>query len=120
MKYLLILSLFIFSLTGCYYDRIEDIPHPDIICDTLPATYTASIVPILTTNCLGCHSGSNASGGIRLDLYGPLRAQIVSGVLLPSIKHTPGADFMPKNGGMLNKCDIDKFTRWIAAGYLQN
>ena len=107
-------------MSGCYYDRTEDMAHPVVICDSLPATYTATIVPIITSNCLGCHSGSNPSGGIHLDFYGPLRAQIMAGVLLPSIKHSPGANFMPKNGGMLSKCDIDKITRWIAAGYLNN
>ena len=120
MKNLLIISLFLFSLSGCYYDRIEDMPHPVVVCDTVTVSYMTHVVPIITSNCLGCHAGSNASGGIRLDLYGPLRSQIITGPLLNSIKHTPGADFMPKNGGILSKCDIDKIVRWAAAGAPNN
>ena len=122
MKYVLALLFLIITIfgSGCYYDNKDllVIPAP---CDTTrAATYSGGVKPILSSVCTGCHSGSSPAGNIKLDQWGPVRNVAVSGLLLHVIKHDPGFVEMPKNGGILNDCDISKITKWIAAGEPNN
>ena len=90
-------------------------------CDTTrAATYSGGVKPILSSVCTRCHSGVNPAGYIRLDAYGPVKNMAVSGLLLGVIRHDPGFLEMPKDGGKLSDCDIDKITKWIAAGEPNN
>ena len=113
-------SLTAFFGSGCYYDNKDllTIPAP---CDTTrAATYSGGVKPILSSICTGCHSGAAAAGSIKLDQYGPVRNVATSGLLLHVIQHDPGYSAMPKNGGKLTDCDINKITQWIAAGEPNN
>ena len=92
-------------------------------CDTTKFTYTAAIKPIITTNCIGCHSTSaaaSAGGGIVLDTYTGLQTQALNGKLLGDVKHTAGFNAMPLGGSKLYDCQITQISKWIAAGALNN
>jgi hypothetical protein len=89
-------------------------------CDSTQFTYTAGVKPILQTHCLGCHSGTAASGGfVPLDIYDGVREQALFGALYASITHT-GINPMPKNGAKLSDCKIAIIRKWIDAGAPNN
>lgn len=116
-----ILLISLTLLSSCYYDK-EDVLYPlsGQSCDTTVITYSQSIVPVLTSSCLGCHSGANAAIGIRLDNYAGVKAMASNGMLVKVVTHAPGVSPMPKNGGMLSTCNITKIQKWVAAGAPQN
>lgn len=90
-------------------------------CDTTGITYSKTIVPILQTNCTGCHSGSApAGGGVDLTSYPHVTAQVTSGKLWGDISHTAGFNAMPLGGSQLSACDLNKIHAWIAAGAPNN
>src|SRR5579859_1329469 len=90
-------------------------------CDTSQVAYASTIVPILQTNCTGCHSGSAAGGGgIDLTQYANVLTQVSSGKLWGDIKHLAGYNAMPLGGGSLSSCDLSKINTWIRAGAPNN
>ena len=90
-------------------------------CDTSHVTYASTIVPILQTNCTGCHSGSAAGGGgIDLSQYANVLVQVNSGKLWGDVKHLSGYNAMPLGGGSLSACDLSKINTWIKAGAPNN
>jgi hypothetical protein len=89
------------------------------VCDTInPVTYSGTISPIIQNTCVGCHSGSNPSGGVYLNSYANIASVASSGMLLKSLKGD-GVTRMP-NGGALSACVIREFEIWINNGYLNN
>jgi mono/diheme cytochrome c family protein len=108
-------------LTGCYYDK-EDVLYPlsGSGCDTTVVTYSQSIVPIMTSSCISCHSGTSAASGIRLETYTGVKAMASNGMLVKVVTHAPGVSPMPKNAAKLNDCNIKKIQKWVAAGAPQN
>ncbi|MBK7763444.1 MAG: hypothetical protein IPI46_08720 [Bacteroidetes bacterium] len=90
-------------------------------CDTSgEMKYTTHIVPIIQTNCAGCHSATNMSGGIDLTNYLGVLTTANNGSLLGSINHLTGYSAMPKNGSKLIECDITKIQKWITNGAQNN
>lgn len=89
-------------------------------CDPAAFTYSANVKPIMNTYCVGCHSTTNASGGIDLSTYTGLKASAASGRLLGSIKWTSGFVKMPQGGAKLSDCQITVIEKWINAGMLNN
>ena len=85
----------------------------DATCDTSNISYSGSIVPILTTWCTGCHSGSAASGGVDLTVYANVKAQVTSGKLWGDVTHAAGFNAMPVGGSSLSACDLNKINAWI-------
>jgi len=119
MRKILITFLFVASLSmifvSCYYDNEEDLyPRLTGPCDTLNVTFGSKIHPILSDNCLSCHSRANSQfgGGISLEALADVRAR--SGAILPAISHT-GPIPMPPTG-KLSQCSIDQFAIWIRNG----
>jgi hypothetical protein len=82
-------------------------------CDTINVTYTASVLPLVTTKCRGCHSGTNPSGGLDLTTHQKLQAIALDGRLMGSITHTSGYVAMPQGGSKLSDCEIDMVRIWI-------
>ncbi|MDQ6758039.1 MAG: hypothetical protein M3004_14030 [Bacteroidota bacterium] len=107
---------FIFCVqVGCKYDK------PIIsVCDTTKVTYSGSIIPVLSGNCTGCHSGPNAPNGIAVDNYKAVKSLVNNGMLIGVINHDPGFDFMPKNSPKLDACSISKIRIWIKNGAQNN
>lgn len=82
-------------------------------CDTTNVTYTASILPLMTTKCKGCHSGANPSGGLDFTSHQVLQAVALNGRLMGSITHANGYVAMPQGGNKLSDCEIDMVRIWI-------
>jgi hypothetical protein len=90
------------------------------MCDSSSFSYSGAIRPLLQNKCQGCHSGTNAQGGIDLSTYTLLKAKVSDGKLWGSINHLAGFSPMPKNGSKLSDCEIKQFQKWIAAGSPNN
>ncbi|MFN5324050.1 MAG: c-type cytochrome [Bacteroidota bacterium] len=87
------------------------------ICDTNTITYTASVKPLLDKNCVGCHSGSNSSGGVNLSNANGINIVINNGKLLQALKQTgPAKPMPPPPTGKLSDCEIRMVEKWIQAG----
>tara|TARA_Y100000385_G_scaffold275112_1_gene319077 strand:+ start:18981 stop:19364 length:384 start_codon:yes stop_codon:yes gene_type:complete len=120
-KIKLLLSVFlVIVMTSCYYDNAEDLYPVIPDCDTTNVTFGNDIMPIINTNCTGCHSGSAPSANIRLSNYSEIVASANNGGLMGSIKHESGWSPMPKNGNKLGDCTIKKLDTWIAEGTPNN
>ncbi|MCX6206802.1 MAG: hypothetical protein NTZ19_11185 [Bacteroidetes bacterium] len=92
-------------------------------CDTTTYTYAKAVAPLLTTNCVGCHSTASAAssgGGIDLSTYAQVKVYATNGRLYGSINHTPGYSAMPKNLAQMPACQIIQIKKWIDAGSLNN
>jgi uncharacterized membrane protein len=89
-------------------------------CDTENMSFSTNIQPVITNNCLGCHSGGAPSGGINLSSYSGVKAVADNGRLLGAIKREPGFSPMPQGGDQLSPCTIDQFTAWIMDGAPNN
>lgn len=110
----------IIGLSSCYYDKEELLYPGQSVCDTTLITYSQTVVPIISSNCLGCHAGANASASIRLDNYTGVKNVASNGLLLGAINHAAGFSPMPKNGNKLSDCNITKIRLWVEAGTPNN
>lgn len=118
-KYLIIISLALSSLSSCYYDN-EEYLYPNVTaCDTSAVSYSQSIVPILQTNCLGCHSGLTPSGGVNLETHANVMIRVNNGSLLNAVKYNNLNTPMPPSGKM-SDCNINKIAAWINQGAANN
>ncbi len=115
----------ILFLSSCYYDNLGEL-HPEAglteDCDSTNVTFTKDIKPILDQYCGAgngnCHSSSNTGANPALDTYSNVSdlVNLDQGVqLLSSITHDDPANVspMPKDGGKLSECKINKFRAWI-------
>jgi hypothetical protein len=89
-------------------------------CDTSNVTFTASIKPIVSNKCQGCHSSSNPGGGYDFTTYAGVKARVSDGKLWGSVNFVTGYPTMPKNGNKLSTCELAKIKKWIDAGAPNN
>ncbi len=123
MRLLLLLVITAIALlASCYYDNEEALyPSYSTVCDTVNVTFSGTIVPLLASNCLSCHSNSTAAGfgsNIRLEDHADVQTSATD--VAGSIKHAGGYSPMPKNGGKLKDCSIKQFDIWVSKGMLNN
>lgn len=111
--------LLLLSMSSCYNDK-EEILYPDTACDTAVVTYSASIAPVLSSNCITCHGGSTPSASIKLDVYTGVKQQVDNGRLWGAVSHAASYSPMPKNANKLSACNLAKIRLWIAAGAPNN
>lgn len=88
--------------------------------DTVNITYTASVKPIISNKCQGCHSGPTPQGGIDLSTYAGVYAQVTSGKLWGSLNWDAGFSSMPKYGNKLSVCELTQIHKWIIQGAPNN
>ncbi len=122
MKVLKIISLVVIGIvmiTGCYYDVEEEL-YPSIDCLTMDMSYAEDILPIIESNCYGCHNATANFGNINLEGHSQLMKYVDDGSIVGAIKHAAGFSAMPKNGAKLLDCEIEKIEAWIADGALNN
>lgn len=121
-KVLFTLFVLIFYVSACYYDSEESL-FPNVtkqLCDTTNVTFGITISSILSSNCLGCHSNSNAvtsGGGFKLQDYADVKSQ--ANLIYSCISHI-NAFPMPLNSQMLDSCSIKQFAIWIRMGTPEN
>ncbi len=65
-------------------------------CDTTSViTFSGVILPLIETNCRGCHSGASPSGNTSLTNYSDISAAANSGILTGALRGTPPNIQMP-------------------------
>lgn len=89
-------------------------------CDTTNVTFNATILPIISTYCQSCHSGTYPSGGIDLTSYTSIKKEADSGKLLGSIRWDQGYAAMPEGSNKMPDCKISQIETWINEGALNN
>src|ERR1035437_452658 len=111
-RLLLLAGVCIVLIFSCKHDPQYIITNPPLVnCDTTNVTYTASVVPILNTNCTVCHgaaSYASSGGGFKIATYTDFAAFEKSGLMMNSLNGTGGLSSMPKGGNKLSACDIAK------------
>lgn len=126
MKKITILAGLALVFAGCYNDKSDKLyPTPSTTtCDTTAITYSTDVLPIITTYCntgSSCHS-SGSTSGYDFSTYAGLNDVANVDLLLNDINGTPstGHSAMPKNSTKLSDCNINKITRWVNLGALNN
>ena len=115
-----VMLLFSFTITGCYYDKENELYPTSATCDTSGVmTYSGSIAPIMTGNCNVCHSGANPSGGIITNNYDDLKVIALNGTLWAAVNWT-GPVQMPEGMDKLTECNLVQIKKWIDAGAPNN
>jgi hypothetical protein len=89
-------------------------------CDTINVTYSAYVLPILKTYCVGCHSAVSPSAGIDLSTYAKVKVYVTSGQLMGSITHAAGYKPMPSSTSKLGACEINQIKAWVTKGMLNS
>ena len=124
-----LLSIMVIAFTllffeSCYYDKSDSLyPDGKLPCDTsVVAKFSADVLPVMNASCntSGCHGTTSAAGGVILDTYAGVKAQIVNGRLMGSINQTGSFSAMPRGAAKLNSCLITKIQQWINSGIPNN
>lgn len=118
MKQIFIILLGAAFFSSCTYNKEELLYNNS--CDTSNVKYSVQVTNIIAANCISCHSGAGASGGIRLNTYTDVRNSAMSGRLLGSITHSPGYRAMPDFSPKMPECRIAEIRTWIRNGMLDN
>lgn len=119
LKLIPVVFILLFYISSCYNDKAE-ILYPQTVCDTTVVTYSRSVIPILSSNCITCHGGNTPSAGIKLDDYISVKQQVDNGRLWGAVAQLANYSPMPKNGNKLNTCSLEKIRLWIVAGAPNN
>ena len=90
---------------GCENNVADDLDQNPTDCAVVEAYYEESVAPILTQNCIGCHSGSSPSGGLNLDDYTSVRGGMID--VLDRVNREEGSSgFMPQVGSKLTDAEL--------------
>ncbi len=117
-----LILLTILSICSCYYDNEYEL-YDSNECITENMSFSNDIVPILNRHCQLCHSAESANligAGINLESFESLKTYVERGSFLGSIQHRAGYSPMPKGGGKIPNCDIEKIQSWIDSGSPNN
>jgi hypothetical protein len=116
MRYLVAIMLMTTFIVACTFDKAEvPVPAP-LYCDTLPATYSAHISVIISTNCTGpgCHQAGSSEGD--LTTYFGVKQKASSGKLRQRVL----VDKTMPPTGPLSREDIMRLECWLASGAPEN
>jgi len=120
--FFVLIGLLTIIVTSCYYDHYDELEPLSVlvnVCDSsYAATYSKSISTIMQNNCVSCHSSGLANGGVTLDSYAGVVAQVQNGQLMGCIQQNNGYPVMPP-GTQIRSCEIVKLQQWINAGLPQ-
>lgn len=123
MKKLIVMAGALVVMAGCYNDKYDNLyPTGAVVCDTTTVTYAATVKPIIDAKCatVGCHDAATAGGGYDFSTHTGTAASVTAGKLLGTVNWTPGFSAMPKNLPKLSSCEINRITRWVNQGALNN
>lgn len=118
MKQICTVLLSVVFFSSCTYNKEELLYGNN--CDTGNVKYSVQVANTIAVNCISCHSGTSAAGGIMLNTYTDVRNSALSGRLLGSITHAPGFRAMPDFAPKLPECRIAEIRTWIRNGMLNN
>lgn len=86
-----------------------------VVVDTQNVTFSKTILPLLATNCLGCHKTGSISGGVNLESYASVKIYVDNKRLSGAINNLTGYSAMPPIG-KLTDCQLAVVKKWIDAG----
>lgn len=90
-------------------------------CDTAGViSYSATLVPILQNNCIGCHSGGSPSGGLNFTDFATFQQAALNGRVQGAMSGASGFAVMPPAGNLLPACNVQQINKWVAAGAPNN
>ena len=89
-------------------------------CISTNVSFNTTVLPILKTNCTGCHSGTSPSAGIDLNSYTTTKVHASNGKLVGSITHATGYIPMPSKSISLSSCEISQIKAWVSEGIKNN
>lgn len=113
-------TIMLFAFNGCYYDVESELYPSGQVCDSIAISYSADVFPIISSKCLGCHDASSNSGGITIETYSQLKAQVDNGALNCTINHLSDCTAMPQDAAQLPECELKAINVWINEGALDN
>ncbi len=119
--FLLLAGCVLLAVSSCKKETTA--PTAVTTCDTNQVSYSKVIVPLLSQNCYGCHSGLAATAGLRLEQYDVVKRLVTDGVntLVNTVNGNPDFTYMPPSPGpKLPTCDINKLKAWVNQGALNN
>ena len=105
---------FFILISSCTKDKVgNNVPYPEIICsDTI--SFNIDILPIIQSNCAGCHNNSNG--------YTFTNHQNISfnyAAIVGSMKGI-GYQLMPQDGPAIPDSSIQKIQCWVNQGMRNN
>ena len=89
-------------------------------CETENVSYSGFVAGIFDTSCNGCHSTTEAFGGVILDQYEMVKIEVDNGKLFGAINWSEGFERMPQGQDQLDSCTIVKIKSWIDEGAQNN
>ena len=106
------------TFSACSSDSEEELFNELEIKDV---SFAEEILPLVESNCYGCHSmaNSNIGAGIVLEGYEAIKAQIDADKFLQVLKSETGFSPMPP-GVPLSETQILTVETWINEGALMN
>lgn len=118
--FLYIFTVYILSLSSCYFDSEEKL-YPNIpACDTSNVSYSNDVNPILQNRCYACHGNNNTVSAIEFEGYADWLAVLANRNVLGAIKRVSGVTAMPQGADKLPDCEIHIIEAWINQGKLNN
>lgn len=117
---LMLTGFMLLTVSGCYYDVVEELYPGDASCDTTQVTYTGDILPLLQAQCLVCHSAGSNQGNVNLEGYTQVKTYAENGKLMGSVSHASGYVAMPQGAAQLSSCYVNKIRAWINRGAPNN
>ncbi len=108
---------FLLVLTGCANDSADDLLPPPTPQGQI-ITYNKDVEPIISRNCLSCHSNPPRNGApIPLTSYEFVKAAVQDHGLLDRISRPQGAEgMMPFGGTRLPESTINIIVLWQQQG----
>lgn len=111
IKLILLIVFISFSFGSCSTATIEEV----VITETV--TFDGDVSVIISNNCLPCHAGTFASGGLNLEGYNNVRSATENGNVLTRINSASNP--MPQSGQMPPAL-IATIEQWAIDGYIEN
>jgi len=112
-----LLSVFAVLLYNCTTNTVDEGDVTDLPPIVEVVTFDDDVEAIITTNCVGCHSGPSANAGLQLTGYANVRAAAEQGNLVGRINNASNP--MPPSG-QLPPETRQIIDQWIIDGYLEN
>jgi hypothetical protein len=118
VSFLAILGIIIaLSIPACYYDNEQEL-YGTTVCDTTTVSYANDVVPILKSNCYGCHDTGNFSiSNSQFDDYNLLKNYVTGGELVGRINDVSSP--MPPSQ-LMDDCNRNIIKAWVEAGAPNN
>lgn len=89
-------------------------------CTTDSVSFSMDIQPLLQNSCIGCHSGSSASGNLDLSSFTEVQNVALNGRLFGAVSWQQGFSQMPQGGAQLSECNLNLIEAWITKGAPNN